>query len=378
MGRTTLPPMARRGPARLARSLVRAVIGRVTQRLQRATMGEVPVRRSGPSMPDVSPRTTIRPTVTIPPRAVQLTKPVVRSWEDHVLAHADQWIARCLDAVALDPVHPASDHRLGPRETKRLRTALRRLRGIVDVVVGPVDPRKAAQLDRQLARLARRLGAIRDLDVALALLSERREASGSDLERAALDELCGELVRARIEAAARARKRLRGDATAEVTAQVRAALVDRLALPCGDTPGQWWSTHAHSWPALPESVLPDDLDGLHALRSAARRIRHAIELFDEHAPIDARAWLDHARALHRSIGEHRDHALLVARLDQRIARARGRQRIALLRGLEASAIAATAPRAVCLQRVREAIMAARASRPAGLSPSNAATDRGAP
>lgn len=354
--------MSRSGPSRLARSLARAVIRRVTQRLQRATSGELPVRHTGAPISSVPARAPISP------RAVQLAKPADVPWENHVLAQADRWITRCVDATAIDhAVHHEPSVGLAPREVKRLRTGVRRLRAIVDVVIAPLDARRAAELDRRLARLVRRLGPIRDLDVGLAMLAERREASQSDLERAALDELCAEMIRARTKAVARASKRLRDDATTTVTAQVRAVLVDALALPPRDAAALWWSTHRHRWPALPDAVVPEDLEALHALRTAARRICYALELFDEGAPVDARAWLDHVRALHRSIGEHRDRALHVERLDHRIARARDRERIALLRGLEASVIAATAPRAVCLQRVREAITAARASRPAALT-----------
>jgi CHAD domain-containing protein len=309
-------------------------------------------------MPDVSAPSSISP------RAVQLSTPPAPTWREHVLAHADKWIGRCVAAATGDDADAAPP--LGPRDVKHLRTGIRRLRAVVDLALAPADADAAEGIDRRLARLARRLGVIRDLDVALGLLSQRREASSSDLERAALDELCGELARARTKAVARATKRLRGDAVAIAMSEARAALALHLDADAAERARQWWSMHAPML-SLPDADGERDLEILHAARATARRIRYALELLGGHAPHRATTQLGQVRALQDAIGAHRDHALLVQRLEARIARARDRHRIALLRGLEASAIAMSGPRTECSRRVREVLTAARASMPAALA-----------
>lgn len=285
-------------------------------------------------------------------------------WQAHAMAETARWLERCSvewlgDGDAAEPV-------LDPRAVKRLRVAIRRVREIVAILVASHDERRADAVDDALGRIARRLGPIRDLDVALAQLAERREATSGDLERAAIDELTGELQRARAKATRRARKRLRRDALADARREAQLALVEALAFGDGAAAARWWDGAGWWRAAVAEAIAADDLDGLHGLRDAARRLRYGLELFGDDAPPAARVLLGPARDLQHALGEHRDRALLELRLHERVARARSRHRVALQRGLECSAVAATGPRSAATQRALAAIDAMRGFAPTAL------------
>jgi CHAD domain-containing protein len=241
------------------------------------------------------------------------------------------------------------------RNVKRIRTALRRLRALVRETAPDED---ASDHDRGLRRAGKRLGAIRDVDVVLGWIAARRAASGSDLERAALDELEARLARARESAVTRAARRLDPSVVRELVNDVQRFVV-RLVV---DEPfaTRWWrSAHAELVDALQSASPTDaDLEVLHRIRIAARRARYALDWLGPLATAEAREWKADALALQRAIGAHRDAALLHERLRDEIERATSRRRITLARGLEASAIAARSERTRTFAAAQRIIAAA--------------------
>lgn len=272
----------------------------------------------------------------------------------HVVGYVDELASRLLAANGPDDA----------RSVKRVRTALRRLRAFVRETA--VDD-AAADHDRGLRRAGKRLGAVRDLDVLLAGLAARRASSGSDLERAALDELEGRLRRDREPAIARANRRLDPPALRDVVLGVR-GYVARIDVDDAMAQRWWATTRAELFAALAAAPrTDDDLEALHRIRIAARRARYGVESFGPDAPSDASAWAEDTLALQRAIGSHRDAALLHDRLRAEVERATKRGRITLVRGLEASVIAARSDRARTFAAAQDAIAKARA-RPGSVQP----------
>jgi CHAD domain-containing protein len=269
----------------------------------------------------------------------------------HLVAHVDELVVR-----VRRPQGP-----LDERAVRRLRTALRRQRALVRATasVGPSD----TDLDRALRRLGKRLGTVRDLDVALAGLATRRAAAGSDLERAALDELEQRLAKRRIAALRRATSRLDEADIAAAADMLRGHVAEILGRGQIDVLAQqWWNlAHAELLAALDHADGDEhELEALHRIRIAARVVRYGLESFDAVAPADARAWLDDVLTLQRAIGKHRDAALLHEGLRERAERASKRGHIALARGLEASVIAARIDRDAAFTAVHAAVARARA------------------
>jgi CHAD domain-containing protein len=159
--------------------------------------------------------------------------------------------------------------------TRRLRAACRALEGHVVIPAGDRD---------RLRWLARRLGAVRDLDVILELLEGERLPPAAREERARLARLVRKLRArrrkahrrlARALAKPRYRRLLEGlDATAKaprlagveeaVAARVLAEVGERLAGAIARSPGM--------------TVAAPDAQQLHALRIDFKRLRYALEL----------------------------------------------------------------------------------------------------
>lgn len=255
----------------------------------------------------------------------------------------------------------ASNGPLDARELKRLRTALRRLRALVRETAADDAVPNETDYDRIVRRAGKRLGDVRDLDVAIVGIAARRAVSDSDLERAALDELEARLARDRESALGRATKRLGGLDEIVVGAHRHVAGLASDER-CEELARKWWATTRAGLGAALDHRGPtdEDLDGLHEIRIAARRARYGVELFGSIAPVEAIEWQGDALTLQRTIGRHRDAALLHARLRAEVERATTRRRITLARGLEASVIGARAERTRTFFAARDAIAKARA------------------
>ncbi len=268
-----------------------------------------------------------RPSDRLGPRvtAIDVVARAAPTWTEHACRHIDRWIGRLAGADAVQE----------PRDVRRTRTAVRRLRAIVGAVGGDGGPAHR-DLDRALRRLVKRLGDVRDLDVAIGCLDARRRDCAADLERAAIDELEATLARRRERALARAKRRLRADAIATILAELRLFVASALTERDGPTlAAQWWGPALDRLRAAVDVPAdPLDLEGLHAVRIAARALRYGIGFFDGVLPAAAQSWPERVSAVQRHLGAHRDAALFHARLTRRIERATARGRLALARGLD--------------------------------------------
>lgn len=304
-----------------------------------------------------------RRAVGAPAEAARLTPDapaVATPWTDMACRHIDRHVAK-----VVAPTGP-----LDAADVRRLRTAIRRLRAIVDCMAHGGRRGDRRELDRALRRLMKRLGDVRDADVALAAIGTRRRHCGSDLELAALDELAAWHLARRERAFARAVRRLDGDAITEAMAAVRLFVATSIT-ECDPevSARRWWlATRTALDGAIAHAPNDGDLETLHALRIAARRVRHGLDYFGTAAPIEALALHADAVAVQRALGAHRDAALFHARLEARIDRATRRGHVALQRGLESSAIAARADRLAAFDRAGAAVAQLRGRLAAARSP----------
>ncbi|HWB75088.1 MAG TPA: CHAD domain-containing protein [Nannocystaceae bacterium] len=245
---------------------------------------------------------------------------VVPGWCEHARAHAAKWIDRVRDGSELD----AAEH------TRKLRVAIRRVRALLRVIGEPDSP----PADRNLRKRGRRLGALRDLDLALEHAVAARALSGSTLQHTALEELEAWLARRRTSALAAARG---GSEDVGVELDAFALAIATLA---DDEP----RAHALASSALQSlaselaatldaSVGEAELERLHAMRIAARRLRYVAELFEPLLDEHHRELLARARDLQRAIGSHRDAAIWHVTIGERIAKAEGRGHLTFARGL---------------------------------------------
>lgn len=300
-----------------------------------------------------------RPAPTWPAAAPVVPRPVVpraasnaTSWREHASTHAAKWIERVRDDTEID----TAEH------TRRVRVAIRRVRALARTIGEP----GLVPADRSLRKRGRRLGELRDLDLALAQATAARALSGSTLQHAALEELEAWLARRRSDALAQAR---RSEGTEELGAeldafaQAIAALADdepRARVLAGSALHELATTLAATLDASEA-----DLERLHAMRIAARRLRYVAELFEPCLDEHHRELLARARDLQRAIGSHRDAAMWHVALGERIAKAEARGHLTFARGLaeaQPSATAASARELVAIAPAIERMQAALARR----------------
>ena len=192
-----------------------------------------------------------------------------------------------------------------PKLVHGFRTASRRLEALISIL--PAETRNQKKLLKLIARLRKKTGKLRDLDVQMALLQSLKL---SDRHRLRLLELLSEEHRRRLrklrkaldpETIEEARKRLRRE-----RASTRLANVDPLEV---------------AFRALPK-LGPGPLDNrtLHACRLQAKRARYLAELAGE-SPA-AKLFIEELRRAQDAIGEWHD----VLRLKERAQRLCGDSR----------------------------------------------------
>ena len=286
------------------------------------------------------------------------TAPEPSAWIEHVHAHLEHWCVR-----VVPPDGPLDANRV-----RRLRTALRRLRAAAHWVSDDTESSARDAVDHALRRITRRLGAVRDADVALAGIARRHEVCSSDLERAALEQIEQGLRHQRDRALRRAVRRLDQASIEPALAGLRELIAPAIrGAPPSALARQWWSA---TIAVLLDALQPTDratqdgaeeldLDVLHAIRVAARRLRYGLEFFADAAPAEAAHWRPVVTELQRALGDHRDAALLHEQLAARVERAARRGHVALQRGLEASVIATHAGRLDAFGAARVALAHAR-------------------
>lgn len=182
-------------------------------------------------------------------------------------------------------LRPSDAVTVDPDRLRQLRVATRRLRAFVTLFAPTIGDKRARRLNRQLRRITRALGPVRDRQAHADLLVAARTDATGDLERAAIEHLAIDVDR---DAAATVRTALRVVSKAEPSVLADAVaeqldLVSARMLRAGD------ELAPLVWPALSQRVerflvdLPSrdpsgDLETLHEVRIRAKRLRYALEL----------------------------------------------------------------------------------------------------
>ncbi len=201
---------------------------------------------------------------------------------------------------------------------RRLRVATRRLRAFTRVFAPMLGAKRARRLHKQLRRVTRGVGPLREWDVLLdGLLAEHAEAD--PLLRAALEYVIVDGRTQRAKAASQAE-----DAVARVDVRAVAERLDRdLDLVCGRLsrlddrlPAEIWTliepTLERTFDRLPHPEHEHEVETLHEVRVRAKRLRYALELLRPTLGTAYRPLRKPAKRIQRLIGEHHDRALLAS------------------------------------------------------------------
>lgn len=229
--------------------------------------------------------------------------------------------------VALDWTDPEGVH--------SMRVASRRLRSALRDFTPYLHKRPLNSAGKKLKRVADTLGEVRDMDVALLALDEiKTEAPPAFSE--ALTEFFQD------------REALREQARAELTAVLQKDLpqlesefvsgVDKAAAPRGSSNRQTETETELTFSALSRAVILDrlrefekssaglfrplDVDALHDMRIAVKRLRYAIELFQKCWPRSIASFAKRAARIQTTLGDLHDCDVWIQNLGKHINRAR--------------------------------------------------------
>lgn len=228
-----------------------------------------------------------------------------------------------------------------------LRVASRRLRAFAVTFSDVLGHKTRARLEKSLKRVTKAVGALRDLDVLVALVEGRIAAAGSELERAALEHLAEALDERRSVAASKAEARLRELDTVTLSRLVRRAAEDVVAQL---SPDEGQRAHART---LLERLIQDaaeqepPADGaeaeyveqLHRLRIDIKEIRYALEFFEPVLGSHFGILYERAAALQELLGTHHDLTVLGGIVEERSEALAHNNRPALSAGLKLAAVA---------------------------------------
>jgi len=168
------------------------------------------------------------------------------------------------------------------RAVHQARVASRRLREVLPVIGLSIPPQQLRRARRAARRVTRALGPVRELDVSLGLLGELAKAQPSHL-RAVL------ATRARLDDEREARRRLM---LRELSGPEQARIIARLEDVgwVAEPPSFQWrhllaertgTRAAELASAVDEAGVLYDLDRLHAVRIATKKLRYTLELAGE-------------------------------------------------------------------------------------------------
>jgi CHAD domain-containing protein len=237
-----------------------------------------------------------------------------------------------------------------------LRVASRRLRAFGVTFRELLGDKMRRRLEKELKRVTRAVGALRDLDVQVGLLEERLAATSKELERAALEHLLEHLAPRRAEAARRAGRRLgRVDVDAVSRLVRRAGREVNRGLSAGGGRGTYAlrlldGLVTDAVEQLPTSNDFEDAERLHRLRIDVKHIRYALELFEPALGAHFQVLYARAMTLQDLLGTHHDLVTLAEVVSDRGAELGQRQREALVSGLAGVAGALSAEREAVLRR----------------------------
>lgn len=254
-----------------------------------------------------------------------------------------------------EAVHESGDGR-SVDAVHAMRVASRRLRAFGVTFSDQLCDETRRRLEKKLRRVTRAAGALRDLDVQLERLEERRAAASNELEQAAIEHLLELLTARRAEAARRAERRLdKVDIDAVRRVVRRAAREVMRGLPSPDAQRAYALTLLNGLVAdaaerLPPSDGHEHPEELHHLRIDVKMLRYALELFEPLLGEHFAALHTRATTLQDLLGAHHDLVTLGDVLSEHSLELDGRSRDALARGLGGVLEGLSAERAAMLER----------------------------
>ena len=218
---------------------------------------------------------------------------------------------------------PGSRLGVDPEHVHDMRVAARRLRTALEVIAAGYPEGMREDFETDLAWVGRRLGRVRDLDVALERVAALEEEA-APFERPALG-----VFRSALEVR-RARRRLRlverldserfGVFLVKARTWVEAGSPDASTVPEGVMPAyaaapriiaRWMEGMKEAYETAHRTMDPEDL---HALRIAAKRARYAYEYFAELEGPSASRRAKRIAGLQDFLGSHRDTVQLLRRM----------------------------------------------------------------
>ena len=216
-----------------------------------------------------------------------------------------------------------------------MRTATRRLRTAITIYGEDFDKDDRKAVEDELRRVARRLGAVRDLDVLLETLS-RDEGDSDDLEslratwaderQAGATRLKARIDRGRFKRALESAERLTSPINSEVGDGTGDGQVHRIA---DRAPALIWEAFGE---LLSFDIDPTSADPavIHEMRIAAKKLRYTLEAFEDALEPGA-TLVTEVRALQDAAGEMQDAIVAVDRARSTIDAidVRGRERTAV-------------------------------------------------
>jgi CHAD domain-containing protein len=239
-----------------------------------------------------------------------------------------------------------------------LRVASRRLRAFVVTFNEGIGRKSRSRLEKKLKRVTKTVAALRDLDVLVELVEQRRARAQSELEGASLEHLLETLDEQRSLAAAKAEKRLQKLDVDGLSELMRGAARD---VTTGLLPEEGQRAYAR---AVIERLIRDAAeqepprDGqehaeqLHRLRIALKELRYALEFLEPVLGAHFGILYARAEALQELLGKHHDLTVLGEVVVERSEALARRNRPSLAAGLQLANAALLADRQLVLERFR--------------------------
>lgn len=219
----------------------------------------------------------------------------------------------------------------------QMRVGMRRLRTTLEVFAPAVELPKALTI-RRIRKIARVLGAVRDLDVLKAELNERYRPRLKDAEQRQIDDILAQVSKQRHKAFSKLEDTLSSKSyqafkhstkawlreptytllgpqpLVDVLPDLLLPLIAQLLLQPGWQVGRDWLEEA-SLPSQPTAEqlsesLEQQGDALHRLRKVIKLLRYQTELFVDFYGSDYAAQLDDFQAVQQTLGQLQDSLVL--------------------------------------------------------------------
>jgi CHAD domain-containing protein len=232
-----------------------------------------------------------------------------------VQKHSERLASLISSVLAADDVESVHDLRV---VTRRLEQAL-----IALYPEGLLKPAK--RLRRTLRRIRRSLGAWRNCDVTLGMAAQRRRRTRSPRRRAAWDLVRQYLEQRRLEECVRARRKLLGKNLWGFARRLQGAFRELLpVMPAERVQPAVRAGAEGAWARWLETYTraeaERDVESVHALRIATKRLRYQVELARELGEGAAEPLLEWCRALQERLGDWHDHQILQQSMAEALAR----------------------------------------------------------